>query len=156
MEKKPKNRDTTHARTAKRHSTQLWGNKPPGTQPGMQENTASGKFENRFPRCGRNFGNPGELRERRNYICTQTKAGPTREIPNYKEPSHHDEQHQPIQDLATHPKRIDPPRPAMEKRTKAADGRRCRRRATAGTKQYNRGKCRQKWIYDIAREAKTT
>ena len=78
------------------------GKQPSKTHSRVQEYTASGKFENRCPDCDRNFRNPNEHREHRHYICTQNKAEPTRGRPNYKEPSHHDGQHQPIQDFAAH------------------------------------------------------
>ena len=48
-------------------------NNPPRTQSEVQRSTTSRKFENRCRDCNRDFRNPIELKEHRNYICTQRK-----------------------------------------------------------------------------------
>ena len=97
----------------------------------------------------------GVLGEHRNFICAQNKEEPSQERPNYKEPSHRDEQCRPIQDLATHiPEESTHQAPSWkgEQKQPTGDAEEEQQQERNNTPVENVGK----WIYGLTRETKTT
>ena len=107
--------------------------------PKCKEVPQADKFENRRQDCNRNFRNPSELKDHRNYICTQQEATEQQGESFYEDRTRQKAQYFPIQDGAEHT-----PKEAADQGMKIQEAERQREKerreeATAGGTNYTWG-----------------